>query len=409
MNEKTMILYARLLLLRGVNLQEDEELVINAPVTAHDFVRILVREAYHTFKSGKVHVNWQDPYLNRIAYGHAKDPALEDVPKYVTTRMEELIDREAAFLTVSSGFPDLMKGIDQNRIQKAHKARTPKMRPYQEKIVRSLKWSVAPYPSLEWAKKVYPDEESSDALLKLHEALMTVMRLDEENPIKAWTDHLNALERKRKKLNDARFEKLIYRSEHTDLTVSLPESHVWISGAQKRKDNVFIPNMPTEEIFTAPLKTGVNGRLAVTKPLNVRGTTIEPFEMTLKYGEVVEIESKDREKLDRILGMDEGAKYLGEVALVPKESPIAALDTLFYHTLLDENAAAHFAFGNAYPMCVRSEEKDPKAIAERHNINRSMVHIDFMVGSETLDIIGVKDNEETPIFENGTWSEAFTD
>ncbi len=408
MNEKMMINYARLILLRGVNLQEDEDLVINAPVTAYDFVRILVGEAYRTFKSGTVHVNWQDPYLKRMAYAFAKEGVLKDVPQYRTNRMEELIGRKAAFLTISSSFPDLLKKLDQERIQTAQKATTPKLRPYQERIVRECKWSVAAYPSIEWARKVYPDDEDSDALMKLHESLIHIMRLDEENPIKAWTEHLNALESKRRKLNEANLVKLRYRSGETDLDVALPESHVWISGAQKRGGDVFIPNMPTEEIFTAPLKSGINGTLRVTKPLNLRGTVIEPFTMRLRYGEIVEVESSDRDKLDKLMAMDEGARYLGEVALVPKESPIAALDTLYYHTLIDENASAHFAIGNAYPMCVKSGGGKPSEIAKKHNINRSLVHVDVMVGSDDLTIEGETESGETvEIFREGTWGAFF--
>jgi len=408
MNEKMMIDYARLILLRGVNLRENEELVINAPVSAAEFVRVLVTEAYRAFKSGPVHVNWQDPYLNRIMFGYAKDDVLEDVPDYVLKRMENLIERKAAFLTVSTSFPDLMKGVDQQRIQKANKAKAPKMRPYQEKIVRNHKWSVAAWPGIEWAKKVYPDLEESDALMQLHEALITIMRLDEENPIKAWTDHLNELERRRRKLNEAGFKRLVYKSSQTDLRVELPEEHVWISGAQKRGGDVFLPNMPTEEVFTAPLKTGVNGTLKVTKPLNIRGTLIEPFTMELKYGEIVNVESDDKDTLQKVMSMDEGAKFLGEVALVPKESPIAALDTVFFHTLIDENASSHFAIGNAYPMSVKTKGGTPKEIAEKHNINRSVLHIDFMVGSDDLEITGVdEDGHETVVFENGTWSQEF--
>ncbi len=403
-----MISYARLILLRGVNLREDEELVVNAPVSAQDFVRILVREAYHTFKSGMVHVNWNDPYLSRYAYAHAKEHVLTDVPDYVTRRMENLIERKAAFLTISTSFPDLLKGLDQNRIQKAQKAKAPKMRPFQETIVRQHKWSMAAWPSVEWAKKVYPDLDDSDALMQLFEDLVTIMRLDEEDPIKSWTDHLNELERKRRLLNEARFEKLLYKSADTDLTVTLPDKHIWVSGAQKRRDDVFLPNMPTEEVFTAPLKTGVNGTLRVTKHLNVRGLVIEPFTMELKYGEIVRLESSDRDKLEKLLSMDEGARFLGEVALVPEESPIAQLGKLFYHTLIDENASAHFAIGNAYPMCVRAKGASAKEIAEKHNINRSVIHVDFMVGSPDLEVIGVKpDGEKVPIFENGTWSEHF--
>ncbi len=407
-----MIQYARLVLLRGLALKENEELVINAPVTAVNFVRILTREAYRTFKSGTVHVNYNDPYLSRMAYQYANEDVLKDVPEHILYRLKELTNRKAAFLTVSTSFPDLMRGVDQKRVQTAQKAMTPKTRPFQEKILRTLKWSVAPFPGYEWARKVYPDMESSDALMQLHEDLVAIMRLDQEKPIKAWTDHLNRLENKRQALNAYAFKKLIYKGGGTDLEVELPDAHRWVSGAQKKGNDVFVPNMPTEEIFTAPKKHGVNGTLVVTKPLNVRGTTIEPFTLTFKDGKVDQMETSDRSALEKILGVDEGAAFLGEVALVEETSPVASKGTLYYHTLLDENASCHFAFGNAYLKSVRNEskEKDAKKLAHAHGINRSHVHIDFMVGSKKLEITGVKeDGEEVPIMREGTFTSEFTD
>lgn len=412
MNEKMMIQYARLVLLRGLALKENEELVINAPITAANFVRILTREAYRTFKSGTVHVNYTDPYLSRLAYQYASEDVLKDVPEHILYRLKELTNRKAAFLTVSTSFPDLMKGVDQKRVQLAQKSMAPKTRPFQEKILRTLKWSVAPFPGYEWARKVYPDMESSDALMQLHEDLISIMRLDEEKPIKAWTEHLNRLEKKRQALNDQAFQKLIYRGGGTDLEVELPDNHRWVSGAQKKGGDVFVPNMPTEEIFTAPRKDGVNGTLVVTKPMSVRGVTIDPFTITFKDGKVDQIESSERSTLEKIFDVDEGARFLGEVALVEETSPVAKRKTLYYHTLLDENSSCHFAFGNAYLRAVRNEskEKDPGKLADIHGINRSHVHIDFMVGSEKLEITGVKaDGEEVPIMREGRFTSEFTD
>lgn len=409
MNDKTLILYARLILYRGLNLREGEDLVINAPITAQDFVRALTQEAYKTFKSGTVHVNWQDPVLSRLAYAYAKEDVLEDVPEYIVDRLKDTVGRKAAFLTVSSSFPGLMNGLDQKRIQKANRAMGKKLKPHQEQIARTCKWSVAAYPSIQWAKKVYPDLDDSDALLQLHEDLITIMRLDEEKPIDSWTNHLNTLEQKRRKLNEYRFRRLEYSSDETDLTVELPEKHLWVSGAQKRGDDIFIPNMPTEEVFTAPLKTGVNGKLKVTRPLNVRWTLLQPFTLHFKYGEVVKIDSPEKDKIEKIIALDKGARFLGEVALVPKESPINQLDKVYYNTLLDENATCHFALGNAYPMSVKDKGQSASEIAERNNINRSLIHIDFMVGSNDLTITGItEDGQRIPIFEDGTWSENFS-
>jgi len=410
MNDKQLIQYARLVLLRGVNLKEDQDLVINAPVSAQDFVRALTQEAYRTFKSGTVHVNWQDPFLSRYAYAHAKEAVLQDVPDYVLKRMEDLTDRKAAFLTVATSTPGLMQGLDQKRIQQSQKALAPKMRPYQEKIIRNLKWSVVAYPSILWAKKVYPDKDDSDALIQLFEDLITIMRLDRENPIKEWTDHLNTLEKRRRKLNEYRFERLKYKSETMDLTIELPDEHIWISGAQKRGEDIFLPNMPSEEIFTAPVKTGVNGTLKLTKSLNVRGVLVEPFTMKLRYGEIIETDCEGEQKkvIDHLLNVDKGARYLGEVGLVPQESPINQLGRVYYQNLLDENASCHFAIGNAYPMTVKSKGLSVQEIADTHNINRSLVHVDFMVGSDDLTITGVtRLGDEVPVFENGTWTKHF--
>lgn len=408
MNDKMLIIYARLILYRGVNLKEDEDLVINAPITAQDFVRALTQEAYKTFKSGTVHVNWQDPILSRIAYAYAKEGVLEDVPEYIMDRYRNTINRKAAFLNISSTFPGLTNKLDQKRVQKSHKAMAPKMKPFQEEIAKTLKWSVAAYPSMIWAKKVYPDLSDSDALMKLHEALITIMQLDDKKPIESWTNHLNDLEQKRQKLNQYKFKRLHYQSNETDLTVELPQDHVWLSGAQKRGNDIFIPNMPTYEVFTSPLKTGINGTLKITKPLNVRGTLLKPFSLKFQYGEIVEVLSEQKETIEKLIAIDDGARFLGEVALVPKESPINQLDTVFYNTLLDENASCHFALGNAYPMTVKTKGKTAKEVAEAYNLNRSNIHIDFMVGSDDLTVEGHLENGEIiEIFKKGTWSKIF--
>lgn len=408
MNEKQLIVYARLVLLRGVALKENEELVINAPITAQDFVRKLTEEAYRTFKSGTVHVNYQDPYLSRAAYRYASEDVLKDVPDYILHRLKETTNRKAAFINVATSFPDLMQGVDQKRANMARKAMTPKTRPYQDKILRTLKWSVVPYPSFEWSKKVYPDYDAGDGLMQFFEDLISMLRLDEENPLDAFTKHLNELEKTRKALNDMRFEKLIYQGGGTDLTVELPKAHRWVSGAQKRGKDIFIPNIPTEELFTVPKKTGVNGTLVVTKPMSVRGTSIQPFTLTFKDGKVEHIESEDRSTLEKVFKIDEGAQYLGEVALVEETSPVGRSGRLYFQTLLDENASSHFAFGNAYMNAIKNEDKikDVKTLAQKHGVNRSAVHLDFMVGSVNLSITGVKeDGEEVPIMRDGLFTE----
>ena len=409
MNEKQLILYARLLLLRGVNLKENQDLLINAPITAQELVRALTQEAYKTFKSGTVHVNWQDPMLSRLAYKHASEEVLRDVPEYIAERYRNTLNRNAAFLTISSSMPGLTKDLDNQRVKIAQQAMGKRMREYQEQVVQKHKWTNAPYPSAHWARALYPKKEASDALMQLHEDFITIMRLDEENPIKAWTEHFNTLEKRRKKLNEYHFKRLIYRSKTCDMTIELPEKHVWMAAAQKRGDDVFISNFPSEELFTAPLKTGVNGTLTLSKPLSLKGTVLKPFTLTFKYGEVVSVEGEHKEHVEKLLAMDKGASFLGEVALVPKESPINQLGTTYMHSLIDENAASHFALGNAFPITVkRSGAKNAEEVAQAHNINRSSIHIDFMIGTDDLSVIGLTETgEEVDIFTNGTWSDTF--
>jgi len=407
-NNKQMILYARLSLLRGVNLKEGQELVINAPITAQDFVRALTQEAYKTFKSGTVHINWQDPIITRITYQNAPETTLESVPNYIVERMKEQTANKAAFLTVASALPGLLNGLDQQKIQKAQQASAKALRHHQETIIRELKFTTIPYPSMPWAKRVYPDMEESDALMNLFELFIKLFNLNDDNPIKAYTEHLNALESRRRKLNEAGFERLKFKSATADFQVDLPEDHIWVSGAQKRGEDVFIPNLPMEEIFTAPTKTSLNGQFSLSRPLNLRGKRIDPFTLHVKYGEIVEVDSDEKETLEKFLDFDKGSRFFGEIGLVPKTTELYQADTVFYQQLLDENSATHLAIGNAYPMSVKAKERTAQEVAKTHNINLSRLHIDLPIGTDDLDILGVtKLGEEVMIFENGTWSDRF--
>ncbi len=408
MNDKQLILYARLVLLRALNLKEDEDLIINAPIEAQDFVRALTQEAYKTFKSGYVHVNYHDPVLTRIKYKYAKEDVLDDLPEYIIARMKEETDRNAAFLTISSSFPGLLHEVDQKRIMRAQKASASKTRPYQQKILQSLKFSNVVYPALPWAKAVYPKLEDSDALMRLHGDIINLFNLDGENPLKTYTEHMNALEQRRKTLNEYRFESLSLQSASMDLTMRLPEQHIWLSGAQKRRGDIFVPQLPMGEIYTAPLKSSVNGTFETTKPLHFRGKNLKPFKMTLKYGEVIEVRSENEKILQQVINADPGAKFLGEIGLVPKENLLYQNETLYYQAMLDEQRCTHVALGNAYPMSVKHQEKNANDIAKKHGINQSRLHVDLPVGSDDLTIIGTTPKgEEITIFEAGTWASRF--
>ncbi len=409
MNEKQLIFYARLLLLRGVNLKENQDLLINAPISAQDFVRAIVQEAYKTFKSGMVHINWQDPVVSRLTYKFASDRVLEDFPSYIADRYRNVLNRGAAFLTISSSMPGFSKNLDNKRVQTAQQTMNKHLKSYQEEVVSKHKWTNAPYPSTQWAKAIYPDKSSSDALMQMHEDFITMLRLDTEKPLEAWTNHLNTLEKRRQTLNDYRFKRLKYKSKTMDLTVELPEAHIWMAAAQKRGDDVFVSNMPTEEIFTAPIKTGVNGTVTLTRPLSLKGAVLNPFSLTFKYGEVIHVEGEQKDQVNKLLSMHKNASFLGEVALVPKENPISQLNKVYMHNLIDENATSHIALGNAYPINVKKEgAKNLSEVYENHKINHAPLHIDLMVGSDDLEVTGVlEDGKEIPIFKNGTWSKHF--
>ncbi|XMB86488.1 aminopeptidase [Mycoplasmatota bacterium WC44] len=400
--------YAELLLKKGVNLQEGQDLVLNASIDAKEIVEVIVRLAYEKFNAGPVHVNWSYGNLARIKYEHASDDVLVDVPEYSLKKMEELIERRAAMISISASNPDLLKGIDPSRIAMAGKASGLKMMPYRKQILNGdIRWCGAAIASETWAKKVFPDLSSDKAVEKLWSYIFKCTRVDQEDAIKAWDIHLSNLEEKTSFLNEKKFTKLHYKSRKTDLHVDLPEGHIWISGGDPATDgHVFIPNVPTEEIFTTNHKYGVNGTLASTMPLNLRGTLVEDFVLTFKDGKVVDFDAKvGKESLESLLDMDEGAKYLGEVALVPFNSPISNLNTIFYNTLYDENASCHFAFGRAYASCVEGGNDMSDDDLEKAGINNSLVHTDFMVGSNELDIDGYDaDGNVTPLFRKGDWA-----
>lgn len=400
--------YAELLLSKGVNLQKGQDLVLNAPVDAADFVEIIVRLAYQKFNSGTVHVNFSHGKLSRYKYEFASNEVLVDVPKYSLKKTEELIERRAAILSIGASDPHLLKGIDPEKIAMASKASGEKMAPYRKQILSGdIRWCGAAIASETWAKKLFPDLGTDESMEKLWEYIFKCTRVDQEDAVKAWDEHLSRLEEKTNFLNEKKFKKLHYKSSKTDLYVDLPEGHIWVSGGDAATDgHIFIPNIPTEEIFTANHKYGINGTLASTMPLNLRGTVVEDFVLTFKDGKITDYDAKvGKESLGKLLEMDEGSKYLGEVALVPYNSPISDLNTIFYNTLYDENASCHFAFGRAYAMCVEGGNQMSDDELEKAGINNSLVHTDFMVGSHELDIDGYDSlGNVTAIFRNGNWA-----
>jgi len=406
--ENNLRKYANLLLRKGVNLQEGQDIVISSSTEHAYFVEMLVDICYKDIKSGSVIVNWSNQNITKSTFAYASDDVLTNVFDFDIAKMQELVDREACMLGVGSSNPDLLKGIDPTKIAMASKARAKAMQPFTKyRMDGTVRWCGAAIADIIWAKKIFPKLSDKAAVEKLWEYIFKATRIDLEDPVAAWDVHNSLLLTKSTWLNDESFEYLHYVGDGTDLMVGLAPKHKWVCAAQEGKGGTwYIPNIPTEEVFTTPSRSDVNGTLRSTMPLNVRGSLIEDFSFTFKDGKVIDFDAKSgKDTLKLLLEMDEGSNRLGEVALVPFDSPISNLNTLFYNTLYDENASCHFAIGNAIGFAINGGfTMTPKQFVE-NDINHSLLHVDFMVGSSKLSITGIKrDGSKVPIFVNGNWA-----
>ncbi len=405
--EQKLAKYAELAVRMGINVQEGQDVVVNAPVTAADFVRKVVKEAYEA-GAKNVHVEWNDDQTARIRYDLAPMEAFKEFPEWKAKGMEALAEKGAAFLTIKSTDPDLFKGVPAERISTQNKTAGLAMDTFRKYIQSDkVSWCVTAAPSAGWAKKVFPDVSEEEAEEKLWEAMFEAVRINTADPVQAWKDHDVTLQTKAKFLNEQKYKALHYTAAGTDLTVELPEGHIWVGGGGPNTDGThFIANMPTEEVFTLPKKDGVNGTVRNTKPLNYSGNVIDGFALTFENGKVIDFQAEEGyETLKHLLDTDEGARYLGEVALVPHSSPISQSGILFYNTLYDENASNHLALGSAYAFCVEGGPDMSKEEQEAQGINNSITHVDFMVGSGDMNIDGIKeDGSREPVFRNGEWA-----
>ncbi|WP_175614532.1 aminopeptidase [Piscibacillus halophilus] len=399
--------YAKLAVEKGVNIQKGQALFINAPIEAREFVHYVVDAAYDAGAEG-VTVNWSDEVLIRKGYEREPLHILEDVPEWFVEKQLSHVKKGGALLTIYAPNPDLLEGIDAERVAKATKAKSQALSEYKTYIMNDrVQWSIVSVPTDKWAKKIFPDKGLDEAVTSLWEQIFSIVRVDQENPIQAWKDHNETLYKIRDYLNDKQYHSLEYQSEGTNMTVELPENHVWAGGGAVAENGAeFNPNMPTEEVYTAPHREGINGTVTNTKPLNYNGNLIDGFTLTFENGKVVDYKAETGEEtLKHLLDTDEGATRIGEIALVPHSSPISQSELIFYNTLYDENASCHLALGEAYPTNVRDGEKMSQEELKEKGINTSLVHEDFMIGSADLTVYGVtKDGKKEPIIENGDWA-----
>lgn len=402
--------YAHLILKKGVNLQENQAVMLRAPIEGVEFARILVKKAYE-LGAKNVHINWADDTLTHLKFKHASDEVLQNVADWQVDMEEAFIKDGAAFISIHSTDPDLLADIDSSRVAMANKARSEAMRDVNKEIMNdAIPWTVISIPTTKWAQKVFPNDTAKEAVTKMWESILSMSRIDNDDPVAAWNDHNETLRKAREVLTDKQYDKLIFTGPGTNLELGLVNKHIWHGGSAIAKTGVeFNPNIPTEEVFSMPDKYRVNGVVSSTKPLNYGGSLIDNFSLTFKDGAVVDFKAERGEDvLKHLLEVDDGARRLGEVALVPHESPISQSGLIFYNTLFDENASCHIALGKAYPTNIENGESMDLNELDKHGANDSLIHVDFMIGSSELDIDGVTaEGKKEAVFRQGAWSLEF--
>lgn len=398
--------YAKLIVRCGVNVQKGQDVIVNAGLDQPEFVQMVVEEAYKA-KAREVTVNWSYQPLAKLHYRYQSVKTLGTVKEWEKVKMQHQCDTVPARIHIVSDDPDGLKGMNLKKVAKARQMRYPIMKPYSDQLDGKAQWCIAAVPGKAWAKKVFPNERTSTAMEKLWEAILFTSRVTDD-PIKAWQEHNADLKARCDYLNDLGIESLHYTAENgTDLTVGMiPEAHFCGGGETSRQGIFFNPNIPTEECFISPMRGKAEGIVYATKPLSYQGQLIENFFMRFEGGKVVEAKAeKGEELLNQMVTMDEGAAYLGECALVPQKSPICESGILFYETLFDENAACHLAVGAGFSDTIDDYQNKTLEQCQKLGINDSMIHVDFMIGCDSMNIDAIcRDGKTVRIFENGNWA-----
>lgn len=399
--------YAKLIAKKGANVQKGQVVWITAALDQPEFVEMLVKECY-ALGAKRVTVDWQHLPLTVLDSKNISLKELSAVEEWQKQKMQYQTDNLPVRIYLDSDDPDGLDKADQEKMAKARMAQYPIKKPYIDAIENKYQWCIASVPSKAWAKKVFPNEKTTKAVEKLWEAILTTSRA-EGDPIANWTQHNSVLHNKCKILNSLNLRSLHYTSaQGTDLTVELLPQADFLAGSETTlgKNIEFNPNIPSEEVFTTPKAGAAEGIVYSTKPLSYQGVLIENFSFEFKKGKVVKVHAeKNQAQLEQMVAMDEGAKMLGECALVPQDSPIAESNILFYNTLFDENASCHLALGRGFSNCIKDYEKYSQNDFDKMGVNNSMIHVDFMIGSDSLDIVGTTaEGKQVQIFKNGRWA-----
>lgn len=399
--------YAKLIAGSGLNVQKGQKVVIQCGLDQPDFVTMVVEECY---KLGAVSVivKWSHMPVTKLNYTYRTLETLSTVTPVERAEWQSRVDELSCLLWLDSDDPDGLSGTDNEKISKANMARYPVIKPYRDAIENKYQWCIAAVPGREWAKKVFPDLSVEEAVEKLWEAILYTSRVGDE-PVKEWEIHNATLAKRCEFLNKYKFDRLEYKSSNgTDFTVGLNPKGIFCGGGETTLGaNVYFnPNIPTEEVFTTPMRGRADGKVVATKPLSYQGKLIENFWFEFKDGKVVKLGAeKNQDLLEKMVSMDEGAAYLGEVALIAYKSPINDTGILFYNTLFDENASCHLALGRGFNNCLEDYEQYTNEQCRELGVNNSMLHVDFMLGSADMSIVGVTaEGERVQIFKNGNWA-----
>lgn len=399
--------YAKLIAKVGLNVKKGQSVFIEAGLDQPEFVAMVVEECYKAGASD-VFVDWNYQPVQKLNSTYRSLESLSNLLPWVKAKWEYKAANYSCRLFIESEDPDGMNGVDQQKMSAARRALFPQIKPFRQKLENRHQWCIAAVPGVAWAKKVFPELSEKKAVEKMWQVILYTARADGRSPINAWKEHNKDLAKRCEYLNNLGLQYLEYKSGNgTDFKVELNEDGRFTGGAEKTlQGRIFNPNIPSEEVFTSPKAGAIDGIVYSTKPLSYMGQVIDNFSLRFENGKVVEAKAETGEALlKEMVSMDEGAGKLGEVALIPDNSPISNSGVLFYNTLFDENASCHLALGQGFNECLKNFEKYTDEECKKRGINESMIHVDFMIGTKDMSIVGItKTGERVQIFENGNWA-----
>ena len=400
--------YARLVVRKGVNVKAGQEVVVSSAVECAPFVRLLVREAYEA-GAGHVTVLWNDDAVSRLTYEHVETAYFEQTPEWQRIQLDSLAEAGACFIFVEGSDPEALKGVDPAKPAAASKAKNSQCTVFRRGLDFNVNpWCIAGAPVIAWARHVFPDTPNEVAMYRLWCEILSAARADGDDPESDWELHDATFEKNLRFLNDRHFDALRYTASNgTDLTIGLTDRHIWAGGKSETPEgHPFFPNIPTEEVFTSPDRMRADGIVYSAMPLIHHGNKVDDFWLRFEAGRVIDYGARvGNDTLKSIFETDEGAKRLGEVALISKNTPIRESETLFFDTLYDENASCHLALGIGFPECYDGGYEMSADELRAAGVNTSATHVDFMIGTDDLTITGIQaDGTEVPVFVNGQWS-----